>query len=93
MIETHQAGKNLSDPTSLFAAGQSYVALSRVRSLDGIPIEELGCSKLTGNTPRNSESLNEMMRLRNDSKVNFAQTFALGSEQTPAPKYHRPEAH
>ncbi|KAG8248135.1 hypothetical protein J6590_046355 [Homalodisca vitripennis] len=52
----------------LFAAGQAYVALSLVSSLDGILIEELDCSKLTGNTPRNSEALNEMMRLRNDSK-------------------------
>ncbi|KAG8246181.1 hypothetical protein J6590_089976 [Homalodisca vitripennis] len=52
----------------LFAAGLAYVALvSRVRSLDGIRIEELDCSKVTGNTPCNSEALNEMMRLRNDS--------------------------
>ncbi|KAG8255818.1 hypothetical protein J6590_083717 [Homalodisca vitripennis] len=50
----------------LFAAGQAYVALSRVRSLDGIWIEELDCSKLTGNTPCNSEALNEIMRLRNE---------------------------
>ncbi|KAG8268264.1 hypothetical protein J6590_032122 [Homalodisca vitripennis] len=46
---------------------QCDMAFSRVRSLDGIRIEELDCSKLTGNTPRNSEALNEMMRFRNDS--------------------------
>ena len=48
----------------LFAAGQAYVALSRGRSLDCIQIEELYCSKLAEEVPRNDDALNEMVRLR-----------------------------
>lgn len=46
------------------------MALSRVRSLDGLLIDELDCKKLTGNKPCNEDALKEMERLRNLNKRN-----------------------
>ncbi|KAJ8895604.1 hypothetical protein PR048_000940 [Dryococelus australis] len=49
----------------LFATDQAYVALSRVRSLDCLQIEELVCAKLSGKKPCNTEALVEINRMRN----------------------------
>ncbi|GFQ78004.1 ATP-dependent DNA helicase [Trichonephila clavata] len=45
----------------LFAAGQAYF-LSRMKSLDGLLIEELDCSKLTRKVPCNNEASQETDR-------------------------------
>ncbi|GFY77613.1 uncharacterized protein TNIN_168571 [Trichonephila inaurata madagascariensis] len=48
----------------IFAAVQVHVTLSHVKSLDGLLIEELDCSKLTGKVPCNNEALQGMDRMR-----------------------------
>ncbi|GFQ74963.1 ATP-dependent DNA helicase [Trichonephila clavata] len=49
----------------LFRAGEACVAFSRVKSLDGLFIEELDCSKLTGKVLCNNEAFQEMNRMKN----------------------------
>lgn len=53
--------------SKIFGAGQAYVALNRIKSLESPLIEELDCFKLTGNRTCNNYALNEMNRLKNIS--------------------------
>ncbi|XP_016657391.1 ATP-dependent DNA helicase PIF1-like [Acyrthosiphon pisum] len=48
----------------LLVQGQAYVIISRVRSLDGLRIEELDASKITGKTCCNVDALDEIERIR-----------------------------
>ncbi|KAL4098217.1 hypothetical protein QTP88_022861 [Uroleucon formosanum] len=48
----------------LFVQSQAYVIISRVRSLDGLRIEELDASKITGKTSCNVDALDEIERMR-----------------------------
>jgi len=53
--------------SKLFAEGQDYISLSRVRYLDRLWIKELDSSNLTGIKPCNTNALAEMGKMRMNS--------------------------
>jgi hypothetical protein len=52
----------------LFALGQTYVVVSRVRSLKGLRLKKLDCGKLSHENIANTDALKEMERLRTLAK-------------------------
>jgi hypothetical protein len=61
----------------LFALGQAYVALIRVRLLNGLRLIKLDCEKLTNEKISKTDALMEMERLRTLAKLN--ENFKFGN--------------
>jgi hypothetical protein len=55
----------------LFAPGQAYVVLSRVKLLNGLRLEEPDCEKLTNENTANTDAIKKMEILRTLSFCSF----------------------
>jgi hypothetical protein len=63
-------GRSQLDGAKRFAPGQAYVALSRVRSLNRLRLEEPDCGKLTNKNIVNTDALKKMEILQTLAKSN-----------------------
>jgi hypothetical protein len=61
----------------LFGPRKAYVALNRVKSLNGLRLDELDYGKLTNENTANTDALKEMERLRTLAKLN--ENFKFGN--------------
>lgn len=62
---------------NIFAPSMAYVALSRVKSLDGLEIDDIDPTKLIDSNLCNPKALAKMNRLRQLPKYNVCYSFNI----------------